>query len=215
MASPGAKVMERISKLPLVQKVIVLVGIAVAITAGNYFLFVQDARTEYESKVREMGSLEDTMIQNQHVADNLPEFQKQKEAMEQKLAQALTELPADADIEGLIDAINDMGVKAGLTINSIEPKGETKGSDGLYAEIPLSMTATGDYQEIALFFDAIRTNKRIIDISGIKLVNPRVKDDKLLVDASYMATSYRFIEQPKTGKDKDKDKAGKDKDKAK
>jgi type IV pilus assembly protein PilO len=216
MATPVEQAMERITKLPVPQKVAILVGTVAAITAGNYFLFVQDSLNDFDKGVKEMQGLEDKMIQNQQIAKNLNQYRRQKEALEQELAKALLQLPEDANIEGLIDSLNDMGSKAGLAMNTIEPKPETKGPDGLYAEIPIALTVSGNYHEIAVFFDSVRQLKRVINITNIKLMHPHTKNEKILVDASYTATAFRFIPQKGEGGDKDKDKGkGKDKDKDK
>lgn len=208
MATASEQLMERITKLPLAQKVAVLVFAAAAITAGNYFLFVQDAEQAVAGAYKKKQSLEDEMIQNQQIAKNLNQYRKQKEVLEQELAKALTLLPAEANIEGLIDSMNEMGTKAGLAMNSIEPKAESKGPNGLYAEVPLAMAVTGNYHEIAVFFDSVRQLKRIVNISNIRLNHPRLKNEKILVDAYYTATAFRFVEQPKAdSKAKDKDKS--------
>ncbi len=212
-ASRFEQAMERITRLPVAQKVVILVAVAVAVTVGNYFMFIDDSHTAYENSRKEMLQLEDTMIQNQQIANNLGQFQKQKEALEVQLAKALTELPEESDIEGLIDSLNEMGVKAGLQINTIDPKPETKGAEGLYAEIPLAMTVTGNYHEIAVFFDSVRQLKRIVNITNIKLTHPRPKNEKMLIDASYMATSFRFIPQAKPEKKEEKKDEKKEGDK--
>jgi type IV pilus assembly protein PilO len=207
MATATEQLMERITKTPLPQKVAVLVFAAAAITAGNYFLFVQDTVTAVESAYKKKQSLEDEMIQNQQIAKNLNQYRKQKEALEQELAKALTMLPAESNIEGLIDSLNEMGTKAGLAINSIDPKAESNGPGGLYAEVPLSMAVSGNFHEIAVFFDSVRQLKRIVNISNIRLGHPHMKNEKILIDANYTATAFRFVEQPKgDSKDKDKDK---------
>jgi type IV pilus assembly protein PilO len=210
MATPVEQFMERITKLPMPQKVGILAGIVVLITGGNYYFFVMDAVSQFESNVKRMQALEDKMIQNQQIAKNLNQYRKQKEQLEQELAKALTELPEEANIEGLIDSLNEMGTKAGLEVNSIEPKPESKGPDGLYAEIPLALTVTGNFHELAVFLDSVRQLKRIINITNIKITHPRMKNEKVLIDASYTATAFRFLPQASAKTDSKDTKDAKD-----
>jgi len=210
MANAAEQFMDRVSKLPMPQKVAILVFLVAALTAGNWFLLISDQFDNFEKEGKKMRDLEREVIEAQAIANNLNQYRKDKELLEQQLQKALTELPEEADLEGLIKSLNELGQKAGLTINSIEPGGEKGGGgDGLYNQIPLAMTITGNFHEIAVFFDSIRQLKRIINVSGIKMVNPRIKNEKVLVDASYTATAYRFVAPVKVpGKDKEEKKDG-------
>lgn len=198
MATPVEQAIERVTKLPLGQKIAVVVFIAAAITAANYFVVVQPTWDESDTALQRMRQLEDEMIQNQAIANNLNQYRKEKELLEQQLAKALTELPEEANVELLIQSLYEIGTKSGLVINSIEPKSENKAQ--FYAEVPLAMTVTGNFHEIAVFFDAISKLKRIVNISKIKMSSPKLKNEKIIVDASYTATAFRFLPQPKEGK---------------
>ena len=85
------------------------------------------------------------------------------------------------------------GPPSDLRINSIEPKAESKSQ--FYAEVPLALTVTGNYHEIAVFFDSISKLKRIINITGIRMQNPKLKNEQINVDAVFVATAFRFLPQ--------------------
>lgn len=197
MAKSTEQFMEQVTKLPTPQKIAVLVFIVVAVTAGNWFLFIEEQRMNFARSVAEMRKLEGEVINAQAIANNLNQYRKEKELLEQQLMKALTELPEQANIEDLIQSLNLLGQKAGLAINFIEPQAEKPGEGGLYNQIPLSMSATGNFHEIAVFFDSIRQLKRIVNVTNIKLGGPRVKNEKVMLDATYTATAFRFIPQPK------------------
>ena len=201
MATPLEQALERVTKLPTPAKAGILAGTVVVLTLGNYFMFVSDDETAFDKAVKQEAGLEDKMIQNQQIAKNLNQYRNQKEALEQQLAKALQELPEEANVEGLIESMNEMGTKAGLQVTSIDPKKEAKGPDGLYAEIPLGMKVIGSFQEIAVFFDSVRQIKRIININDIKLSNPTQKNDKILLNADFVATAFRFMPQTKDATD--------------
>ena len=202
MATATEQLMERVTKLPTPQKVLIVILFVAAVTAGNWFLLIADERVKFTRAVSNMRKLEDEVINAQAIANNLNQYRKEKELLEQQLAKALTELPEKANIEDLIQSLHMLGQKAGLTINFIEPQPEKPGEGGLYSQIPLTMTATGNYHEIAVFFYSIRQLKRIVNVSGIKLGAPRMKNDNILVDASYTANAFRFVPQ-KSDENKD------------
>lgn len=195
MASQGEQFIEKVTKLPLGQKIAVAVFVAGGLTAANFFLLVQPSDDETEEALKRMRKLEDEMIQNQAIANNLNQYRKEKELLEQQLAKALTELPEDSNVPEMIKSVYDIGAKSGLSITALEPKGENKAQ--FYAEIPFAMSVTGNYHEIAVFFDALSKLKRIVNVTGLKMGGPRVKNEKVLVDGTYMATTFRFLAQPK------------------
>src|SRR4029077_8474947 len=117
------------------------------------YLFVDPMQTQISQKQGQLRQLEDEMIQKQSIANNLAQFKHEKEILERRLAQALTELPHEANIDDLIRSLSEIGTKSGLTINSIDPQLEQKQS--FYASIPVVMSVTGNYHEIGVFLDAI------------------------------------------------------------
>src|SRR4051812_30705710 len=104
MATQIEQAIEKVTKLPVGQKIGVVVFIIAAITAANFFLLIQGKWDEADARLKEMRALEDEKIQNQAIANNLNQFKKEKEFLEQQLAKALTELPEEANVEVLIQS---------------------------------------------------------------------------------------------------------------
>lgn len=196
MATQAEQFVERVTKLPLGQKLGIIVFLAAGISAANYFLLIEPTREEFETSLKRMRALEDEMIQNQAIANNLSQYRKEKELLEQQLQKALAELPAEANIEGLVQSLYEIGTKSGLVINSIEPKAENRSQ--FYAEVPLNLVVNGNYHEIAVFFDSISKLKRIINVTGIKMSGPKLKNEQINVDATFVATAFRFVAPPQT-----------------
>ena len=91
----------------------------------------------------------------------------------------------------LIRSLAEVGNKSGLVINDIAPQAEQKQS--FYAAIPVVMAVTGNYHEVGVFLDAISKLARIVNITNIKMNTPRMSGDKLVVSATYVATTFRFL----------------------
>lgn len=197
MATKFDQFVEKVTKLPVPQKAGIALFIAAAMTAGTFFLLVQPTWEQAQRSIKKMRALEDELIQNQAIANNLQQYRKEKELLEQQLAKALTELPEDANIDALIESLYAIGTDSGLVIVNIEPKGERK--QDFYAEVPLAMTVTGNYHQIAVFFDQISKLKRIINVTGIKLTDPKMQNEKIQLKATYTATAFRFLPKPPPG----------------
>jgi len=191
MALSGQEVLNAVNKMPLGQKVGVVAGVVILLSAANWYFFIDPMQTQIRDRQGTLRALEDELIQKQSIANNLAQFKHEKEILERRLAQALTELPNEANIDDLIRSLSEIGTKSGLTINSIEPQAEQRQS--FYAAIPIVMSVTGNYHEIGVFLDSLSKLARIVNVTNIKMGQARVANEKLLINATYIATTFRFV----------------------
>lgn len=195
MALTGQDVLNTLNKAPLGQKVLV-VALAIALMTGaNWYLFIDPDNTQIQQKQGQLRQLEDELIQKQSIANNLAQFKHEKEILERRLAQALTELPNEANIDDLIRSLSEIGTKSGLVIDTIEPQAEQRQS--FYAAIPIVMSVTGSYNEIGVFLDSLSKLARIVNVTNIHMGGAHPLNEKLVVKASYVATTFRFVSEAK------------------
>src|SRR5713226_7134778 len=193
MALTGQDIINTLNKAPLGQKIGVVAAVVVMLSAANWYFMIDPMMTQITQKQGQLRTLEDELIQKQSIANNLAQFKHEKEILERRLAQALTELPNEANIDDLIRSLSEIGTKSGLTINTIEPQAEQRQS--FYAAIPIVMAVTGNYHEIGVFLDALSKLARIVNVTNIRMSTPRVINEKLVVNSSYVATTFRFLPQ--------------------
>lgn len=187
------KLIERLNKVPLPTKIgVIVLGVAL-LTAANYFLVVSDVETQIDRNRSSVARLNKDLVDKKVIADNLNQYRRDKEVLERRLAEALTELPLTADIDELLRQLNDVGRKSGLEIVTLEPGAET--SSGFYASIPIKMQVSGNYHEIAVFFESVSKLRRIVNISNLNFSTPQRRNEKVVLGATYLATTFRFVEQ--------------------
>src|SRR2546421_2450411 len=191
MALSGQEVLNAVNKMPLGQKVGVVAGVVILLSAANWYFFIDPMQTQIRDRQGTLRALEDELIQKQSIANNLAQFKHEKEILERRLQQALTELPNEANIDELIKSLAEVGNKSGLTINDIQSQPEVIQS--FYASIPIVMAVTGNYHEIAVFLDALSKLARIVNVTNIKMNGAKPSGDKLVVSANYVATTFRFV----------------------
>lgn len=196
------QLIERIAKAPLGLKVGVVAGALVLVTALSYFVFslpfgpsISEVEVRIKRAEAEQVRLERDFTEKQAIANDLNRFRKEKELLEQRLGEALAELPEEKNIDELLGLFQDRAQKAGLEISTITPEAEK--SEGFYARIPIPMTVTGNYHEIATFFDSLGRLKRIVNVSDISMSAPKDLAGKMVVDAKFMVTTYMFLNQAK------------------
>jgi type IV pilus assembly protein PilO len=195
MALNGQDLLNAVNKASLATRLGVVAALVAALTLGNWYFFIDPMQTQIQQRQAQLRGLEDELIQKQSIANNLAQFKHEKEILERRLAQALTELPNEANIDDLIRSLSEIGTKSGLVINNIEPQAEQKQS--FYASIPIVMAVTGNYHEIGVFLDAISKLARIVNVTNIKMSGSKTVNEKLVVQASYLATTFRFLPEGK------------------
>jgi type IV pilus assembly protein PilO len=51
----------------------------------------------------------------------------------------------------------------------------------------------GNYHEIGVFLDSLSKLARIVNVTNIKMGGARLVNEKLVINANYVATTFRFL----------------------
>jgi type IV pilus assembly protein PilO len=196
------KLLDRMLKAPLGAKIGVVAGLVVAITVLNYFVVGMNfggSISATEEGIRrtqqQQAQLDKEYIEKTAIANNLNQFRREKELLEQQLREALAELPEEKNIEDLLQLFQDRAIKAGLKIVSIEPR--TPVTERFYAKLPIPMSVTGNYHEIATFFDALGRMRRIVNVSEVVLESPKDVNGKIILSGRFLVTAFMFVDPAK------------------
>lgn len=193
--------LDKIAKAPAGAKYGGLAAVVVLLTVANFFLMVQPTEDKIKAQVEQRRKLDIDLAEKSEIAQNLNERRREMDVLEQKLAEALTELPEKKEIDELLAQINDVGKKSGLEIARVEPGKETVSGGEFFARIPIKMTVSGNYHEIAMFMQEIANMRRIVNVNGIDLGKPTVKNEKVILSSTFVATTFRFVDQAAVAKD--------------
>lgn len=189
------QLIDALHKTPLPQKLAAMILLIVGMSVANYFLLIQPLEDSIAGLTKKQSDLDTEYAQKKTIANNLNTYRQKLEKLQQDLDLALTELPQDAQIDELLRQLNDVGKKAGLAITGVAPQPETGGPQAFIAAIPISMTVSGSYEEIAVFFESVSKLRRIVNITNISLGGPSKKNEKVTLSASFAATTFRFKPQ--------------------
>ena len=196
------QILDAIAQAPMAAKVGVVAAIVVLLTVLNYFVISlptfgpsiseieqRIARTDVEQK-----RLDNDLIEKTAIANNLNQFRREKELLEQRLQEALAELPEEKNIDELLQLFQERARKAGLEISTIEPVAVA--NEGFYARMPINMAVTGNFNEIVTFFDSLSRLRRIVNVNDIVLDAPKDTGGKVILNAKFLVTTFMFV-QPK------------------
>ena len=199
-----APVIERIERLSKLQRILIYAGtVIVLVGAFVYFSYMPKLKEIGTLKVKQK-ELEKKLQTAKKNAAQLDDYRSMMKAAETKFKIAKRALPDKKEIPTLIDGISQAAHDAGLDILVFTPKAEVVKE--FYAEVPISIKVSGDYHDVAVFFDMIAGLPRIVNVTDIAIV-PGKEDVEL--STSCTAVVYRFVEpvkQDDKGKKKKKKK---------
>lgn len=187
-----------LSKIPPKQKIFLTVLICLLVGVGYYYLYYKEASQQIATLQTKLSELQSKIKEQEVIAKNLPSFQAEVRRLEDQLGLLLDQLPNSAEIPSLLKNVSDLGRESGLDFLKFAPRGEVR--KGFYAEIPVTISVTGEYHGFALFADKVSHLPRIVNLSDIVFSNPKAMgEDRRQVNVSCTATTFRFLEQTTGG----------------
>jgi len=183
---------EKILKLPVYQRILIVLVLMCLLAAGFYYLFYQAQLEEYARQEKKLDTVTAKLVENRRIASNLPKFKAEYENLKLQLDQALTELPDKKEIPALLTSIGDLARQQGLDVLRFKPAPEV--TKGFYAEVPVELKLTGSYHDVAMFFDAVGNLPRIVNIGSLKMGGAKEVEDRTSLSVDCRATTFRFLE---------------------
>lgn len=190
------EVIARISKVPLAQRIALLALVLILVVAGVYFIVITPKVEEIDRLEARIKQIDAQLVQKRAIARNLSRYRVEVERLKQRLNEALTLLPNEAEIPELLQKIAALVEQSDCEMSTFEPQGEVV--EGFYAKIPVKMEIAGNYHSIAVFFDKVSKLARIVNVTDIKLTAPKLENKKVVLGASFMATTFKFVDKPAT-----------------
>jgi len=201
-------------KLPRIQKIAILAGIAVLLIGLYWFLLYRGQAEKLADKRAVLTKKQQELNEQKMILANLPKFRQETQEMKVKRQEALKQLPNKKDIDKLLKDVSSNAIESGLEVLLFKPEKEVK--KNFYAEIPVELKLTGSYHDLGLFYDRVANFPRIVNITDIEIDKAKSKSKdssgKNVLQASCTAKTYKFIEEQAGGEAK---KNGKKKKKKK
>jgi type IV pilus assembly protein PilO len=191
------EIIDKVLKAPPLQRWGGLAGVLVLLTVLNFLLVVRPEFGTLENQAAQQRVLDSQLQEKSEIAQNLNERRREMDVLQQKLDEALAELPESADLDELLGQLNEIGRKSGLEIATVEPAPEEPAQ--IYVKIPIKVALTGNYHEIAMFLQSLANLRRIVNVNNLQLGSPKLNSEKVVLNSSFVATTFRFLD-PNTAK---------------
>ncbi|HEY6871490.1 MAG TPA: type 4a pilus biogenesis protein PilO [Geobacteraceae bacterium] len=191
---------EKILKLPNKQKIALMALILIGIGAGFFFGLYSPKMKELKALQDKLSELTNQIQENKRIADNLPKYKKDYDQLQKDLDSALTELPNQKEIPSLLTNITSKGKDAGLDFLLFKPKPEE--ARDFYAAVPVDISVSGSYHNMAEFFLAVSNLPRIVNISNVATADIKNVGGRMVMKVNCLATTFRFLDKKETKDEK-------------
>jgi len=173
-------------------KAIVFVILFSGLLFGGYWFMVKDQYTQLDRVAAEETKLKKQYEDKAFRVANLDAYRQQMAEMEKTFGALLKQLPADTEVPGLLEDITNTGLGSGLEIQSIKLKPET--SKEFYVELPIDITVSGGYHDLAAFVSGVAGLPRIVTLHDFSITAPKSQsgDSGEILTMNIAAKTYRY-----------------------
>ena len=175
------------------QKMAALGGLVIAIAFLDWTYFYgpqQRGLTELHAEVSQRRA---ELGGKREKTDARASAERELRDLSAELKRAGARLPDQREIADLLSSVAASGRAAGLDIMLFRQKPEVP--HDFYAEVPVEMQMRGTYHDVALFLDRVKRLDRIVNVTNIQLAKPRIEGDRMALEASCTATTFRFLDE--------------------
>jgi type IV pilus assembly protein PilO len=177
----------------------VLILLLCAGLAGAWYYFdTKDQIVRLETVEQEEVGLRQTFESKQQKAANLEAYKLQLEEMKESFGAMLRQLPNKTEVAALLVDVSQTGLAAGLEFDLFQPSDELLKE--FYAELPIQVRVTGQYEEFGTFISGLAALPRIVTIHDVKIDAPASKQVDAAGGASPLnltatVKTYRYLDE--------------------
>ena len=161
----------------------------VLVLALGYNFYLSDLESQLDSKREEETTLKEQFASKARMAANLELYTQQMKEMENSFGVLLRQLPNDTEVPGLLEDITRTGLGSGLEFEEIKLLPEV--TQPFYIELPIQITVTGAYHDLATFVSGVAGLPRIVTLHDFDLA-PANPEGGPKLRMSILAKTYRY-----------------------
>lgn len=173
---------------PWAAKILAFVILFSSVVMAGALFDWQEQWSALEAAKEEESQLKDAFLAKKKQAINLDLIKKQLLETQESFGALLKQLPSKSEMDALLTDINQAGLGRGLQFELFRPGAEKV--NGAFAEQPITIKVTGNYDDIGKFSSDIAMLPRIVTLSDIS-INP--VGTALSMDA--VAKTFRYLDE--------------------
>lgn len=164
--------------------------LAALVVGLAWWRMIGPMQEEIERQEVRIGELEKKIIEGVAAKEQLPRFRQQVQALELELDKLLRILPARRNTPELLRRMRALAEQGDFGFNRFTPGGFVERE--FYSEWPIKIDLTGDYHNLAMFYDRVSRLSRIINIEDL-VIQARPRGEET-ISASFTAKTFVYKE---------------------
>ncbi|MGD2294686.1 MAG: type 4a pilus biogenesis protein PilO [Candidatus Aminicenantes bacterium] len=176
---------------------LLLIGILAALL---YFVWFKPKNVELQNLRAEREKIETEVKDLQKKKRQLDRIEKDIAVLNEKLNELELIIPKRREIWDILRNMQQLAINSRLKIDKFDPKGEIRKE--FYFEWPIDLEITGDYHNLALFFDRLSNFSRLFNVEDFSIKALQRQTEATTISATYTAKTYIFREETPAKKGK-------------
>jgi type IV pilus assembly protein PilO len=185
--------LSKIKTVPLYLKIIIAVVPSLILIILFIFLIYNPQNKEINALQGTIAKLDRDIANSEVKVRKLDELKAENKRLKALLAALKEQLPEEKEVSTLLRQISDLGLESGLEILLWKPLDRRPDPEGLYIEIPVQVVTIGAYHNLGLFYSHVSNIKRIVNLSGIKIVGHKAKAGEEAIRADFIASTFSAV----------------------
>ena len=167
--------------------------LALIILGLFYFLYYKGKNEELQTIREERIRTEAEIVELRAKKRQMDQIEKEIAEMKGTLSRLETIIPLREEISDILRKIQQLAWDSRLTIEKFIPKADVDME--FYYEKPIAIEITGNYHNLALFYDRLSNFSRLYNIEDFTIRSRRNQTDTSTITAQSTATTYIFKEE--------------------
>lgn len=167
--------------------------LAIFIFGLFYLLYFKPKNAELKDLREERIKAEGEVIKLRAKKDEVDQIEAELKHMNLTLKELEAIIPQRKEISDILRKIQQLANDSRLNIVKFTPKGEI--DKEFYSEWPIPIEITGNYHNLAMFFDKLSHFSRLFNIENFSIKSLRNQTEASTISANFTAKTYIFREE--------------------
>ena len=170
--------------------------IAIIILGLFYFVYYKPKDEEFQNIRNERIEVEKEVAHLRQKKEELDKIEAELEQMKITLSKLEAIIPQKEEISYILKQMQQLAYDTRLNITKFIQNPEI--IKEFYTEQPISVAVTGDYHNLAIFFDRLNSFQRLFNIEDFSIKALQSQSDASTIFAEWNVKTYIYREEAKT-----------------
>lgn len=184
-----------LKKVPKGARIAIAVAPAVIIAILFVVLVYMPKTKEVKMLNADISKQENEIAKNKTMAAKLDILKIENDKLIKELKELQEKLPEEESVSTLIQQLSEIAVRADIDILTWKPEAKKAHPSGIVEEIPFSLTLAGTYHNLGSFFSNLTRLNRIVNVSDIQLVDPKVRKEEAALNITVKAITFSAVKE--------------------